>query len=62
MKDLTFQWSLTALSIIVVLAVAACATLGLLDVVVAIVIGLVAEIIGGGVLLYVWGRDYMSRH
>jgi len=60
-KDLTFQRSLTALTIVVVLAVAGCAGSGLLNVVVAMVAGLLVEIVGGGALLHFWGKDYMSR-
>jgi hypothetical protein len=63
MKDKTFEWSLTSLSIIALLWM----VLGsiflhwVLGIGWVIIIGLIVWIVGGGALLYVWGKDYMSR-
>ncbi|MBM3119121.1 MAG: hypothetical protein FJ006_06140 [Chloroflexi bacterium] len=63
MKDKVFEWSLTSLSIIALLWM----VLGsiflhwVLGIFWVIIIGLVVWIVGGGALLYVWGKDYMSR-
>ncbi len=61
MSDATFERSLTALTIVVVLAVIATIASGLFNIVWAIVVGLVIELVGGGALLYFWGKDYLSR-
>ena len=61
MSDATFERSLTALTIVVVLAVIAAIASGLFNIVWAIVVGLVIELVGGGALLYFWGKDYLSR-
>ena len=63
MKDKVFEWSLTSLSIIALLWM----VLGgiflhwVLGIGWVIIIGLIVWIVGGGALLYVWGKDYMSR-
>ncbi len=63
MKDKAFEWSLTSLSIIALLWM----VLGgiflnwILGIGWVIIIGLIVWIVGGGALLYVWGKDYMSR-
>ena len=63
MSDKVFEWSLTSLSIIALLWM----VLGsvflnwVLGIGWIIIIGLVVWIVGGGALLYVWGKDYMSR-
>lgn len=61
MSDEVFEWSLTALSIIVILWMLLGSTFGVLAVVWVIIIGLVFWIMGGGALLYFWGKNYMSR-
>jgi len=63
MSDKTFEWSLTSLSIIALLWM----VLGsiflhwVLGIFWVIIIGLVFLIVGGGALLYFWGKNYMSR-
>ena len=60
MSDKTFEWSLTALSILVVLWMVL-ASIFIFSAIWAIIIGLMVWIIGGGALLYYWGKSYMSR-
>jgi hypothetical protein len=66
MSDKTFEWSLTALFILcmlwivlgIVLKVLGYLWLGIFG---SIVTGLIVLIVGGGTLLYFWGKGYMSR-
>ena len=60
MSDKTFEISLTALSILMV-AWMVVASIFLFSAIWAIIIGLLVWIIGGGALLFYWGRSYMSR-
>jgi len=61
MSDKTFEWSLTALSIIAVLWMIVGSIFLVFGVFWSILIGLVVWIVGGGALLYFWGKDYMAR-
>jgi len=61
MNDKVFKWSLTLLSIIALLWMGLGSVFGILGVTWAIVTGLVVWVIGGGALLYFWGKNYMSR-
>lgn len=61
MTDKAFEWSLTSLSIIALLWMVLGSVFGVLSIAGVIIIGLVVWIVGGGALLYVWGKDYMSR-
>ncbi|MBM3166273.1 MAG: hypothetical protein FJZ83_02105 [Chloroflexi bacterium] len=61
MNDKTFEWSFTALSIIAVLWMIAGSIFTALGIFGSIILGLVVWIVGGGTLLYFWGKDYMSR-
>jgi hypothetical protein len=61
MNDRTFEWSLTALSVMAILWILLGAILNILSLAWIIIIGLVVWITGGGALLYFWGRNYMSR-
>lgn len=61
MSDKTFEWSLTALSLIALLWIVLGGTLGILSITWVIITGLVVWIMGGGTLLYFWGKNYMSR-
>ena len=61
MNDKTFEWSLTALSIIAVLWMVAGSIFTVLGIFGSIILGLVVWIVGGGTMLYFWGKDYMSR-
>lgn len=60
MSEKTFQWSLTALSILAVLWMVL-GSIFIFDAIWAITIGLLVWLIGGGALLYYWGKSYMSR-
>ena len=62
MSDRIFELSLTGLSVLALLWI----VLGSIFVIpslwgLAILIGFILWIIGGGVLLYFWGKDYMNR-
>jgi len=61
MSGKTFEWSLTALSIIALLWIVLGSIFGILNIVWVIIIGLVVWILGGGTLLHFWGKKYMSR-
>ena len=61
MSDKTFKWSLTSLSILAVPWMVIGNISWVLSVGWVIIIGLVVWIVGGGALLYYWGKDYMSR-
>ena len=60
MSDKTFERSLTTLSILVVLWIVL-GSIFVLNAVWAIIIGLLVLIVGGGILLHYWGKNYMSR-
>lgn len=62
MSDTTFERSLIALSVLVLIWI----VFGILflwwwSVAGVVIIGLIVEIIGGGALLYFWGKNYMAR-
>jgi hypothetical protein len=60
MSDQTFEWSLTYLSILA----GAWMLLGsifVLNAIWAIITGLIVWLVGGGILLYFWGKHYMNR-
>jgi hypothetical protein len=61
MGDKLFEWSLTALSIIAILWMLLGSIFGILGVAWVIIIGMLTWLIGGGALLYTWGKNYMSR-
>ncbi len=61
MNDKLFQWSLTILTAIALLWIVLGSVFGILDITWIIIIGLIAWVIGGGALLYLWGKNYMSR-
>ncbi|MBM3148764.1 MAG: hypothetical protein FJ008_05100 [Chloroflexi bacterium] len=61
MNDKTFEWSFTALSIIAVLWMIVGSIFTVLGILWSIILGLVVWIVGGGALLYFWGKDYISR-
>ena len=60
MSDKIFESSLIALSILVVLGTIL-ASIFVFRAVWAIIIGLIALVLGGVALLYYWGKSYMSR-
>jgi hypothetical protein len=60
MSDKKFELSFIALSILVV-AWMVVASIFIFSAIWAIIIGLLVWIIGGGALLYYWGKGYMSR-
>ena len=61
MNDKTLQISLTALSIVCLLWIILGSIFYIFPVVWCIIIGLVVWVVGGGALLKVWGKNYMSR-
>jgi len=61
MSDKTFERSLTALSILAILWMVLGSVFGVLSIAGVIIIGLVVWIVGGGALLWKWGKDYMAR-
>lgn len=61
MSDKTFEWSLTALSILAILWMVLGSIFGVMGTAWVIIIGLVLWIVGGGALLHYWGKNYMSR-
>ncbi len=60
MSDKNFEWSLTALSILAILWMVL-GSVFVFNVILAIIIGLIVWVVGGGTLLYYWGKNYMSR-
>ncbi|MEW6142364.1 MAG: hypothetical protein AB1597_04305 [Chloroflexota bacterium] len=61
MNDSTLQWSLTAATIVIALLVIAAIASGWLWPLWAILAGIVIEAAVAVPLLYLWGKDYMSR-
>jgi hypothetical protein len=72
MTDKSFELSLSSLAAIVLLCVATGIALGLAGIswiavetpwliFLTVAIGLVVLIVGGGTLLYFWGKNYMAR-
>ncbi|MGB8707991.1 MAG: hypothetical protein WCD72_08640 [Dehalococcoidia bacterium] len=61
MSEKVFERSLAALSIVALLWMLLGGIFGILSIAWVIIIGLVAWIVGGGALLYFWGKNYMSR-
>lgn len=61
MSEKVFDRSLTALSIVALLWMLLGGIFGILSIAWVIIIGLVVWIVGGGALLYFWGKNYMSR-
>ena len=61
MSDNTFEFSLITLSLVALLWIVFGSIFGLLNITWIIIIGFIAWIIGGGILLYFWGKNYMSR-
>ena len=66
MRDKTFEWSLTALFILCMLWIVSGIVLEVLGYLWlgigwSIITGLLMLIVGGGALLYFWGKSYMSR-
>lgn len=61
MSDKTFQWSIIALAALVVLWMVLGIVFGIMNWGLVMLLGLIVEIVGGGVLLRYWGRSYMAR-
>jgi hypothetical protein len=60
MSDRTFEWTLTAFSILTILWMVL-GSIFLLEPAAAIIIGFIVWIAGGGALLYYWGKAYMNK-
>ena len=61
MSDTTFERSLLALTILMIIWLVAGIILGLLPVAWVIISAIVIEIVAGGFLVHYWGKDYMNR-
>ncbi len=72
MSDKTFEMSLSSLAVLVAVWIMAGITLASIGIHPAhmdaslliflnLLTGLIVLIVGGGILLYFWGKDYMSR-
>jgi hypothetical protein len=61
MGDKAFKYSLIALTSLVVMWIVLGLIMGSLSAVLLIIIGLIVEVVGGSILLYFWGKSYMSR-
>ncbi len=61
MSDKTFEWSLTSLTILAILWMVLGSIFLVPGIGWVITTGLFVWIVGGGALLYFWGKDYMSR-
>ncbi len=61
MSNKTFEWSVIGLTALVVLWIVLGIVFGIMGWGWAVVVGLVVEIVGGGVMLNYWGKSYMSR-
>ena len=60
MNDKNFELSLTTLSILAIFWMIL-GSIFILNVIWAIIIGLIVWIVCGGVLLHYWGKKYMSK-
>jgi hypothetical protein len=60
MSDKIFEWSLTALSILAGVWMIL-GSIFVFNAIWAIITGLIVWLVSGGILLYFWGRHYMSR-
>jgi 5-bromo-4-chloroindolyl phosphate hydrolysis protein len=61
MSENLFKRSLIALSMVAIMWMLLGGIFGILDLAWVIIFGLVVWIGGGGALLYLWGKNYMSR-
>jgi hypothetical protein len=66
MSDSIFRWSLTIFTGVTFVWILGCVAISILglpsfDLVWEMLIALILLIIGGGTLLYFWGKSYMSR-
>jgi hypothetical protein len=60
MNDKVFEWSLITLSSIVLFWIIL-GSIFIINVAWAVVSGLIVWLIGGGLLLHYWGKNYMGR-
>ena len=61
MSDRIFQISLTAVTALVVAWIVLGLVFRLLSPFMVVLIGVVVEVVAGGILLHYWGKKYMSR-
>lgn len=61
MSEKVFERSLIALSVVALLWMLLGGIFNILGIAWVIIIALVVWILGGGTLLYFWGKNYMSR-
>jgi hypothetical protein len=61
MSDKAFQRSLTGLTFLVLAWIIGGSVAGLLSWIWCLIIGIVVEVVIGGVLLHYWGKAYLAR-
>ena len=61
MSEKIFERSLIALSVVALLWMLLGGLFNILGIAWVIIIALMVWILGGGILLYFWGKNYMSR-
>jgi hypothetical protein len=61
MSDKTFEWSLTAVTILVVAWIIVGIIQSIMHPAWVVILGIVLELGIGGTLLHFWGKDYMER-
>jgi len=61
MTDAAFKYSSIALTCLVVVWLILGIIMGTLSASGSLIIGLVVKVVGGSILLYYWGKSYMSR-
>ena len=61
MNDKVFERSLSGLTALVLLWIILGIVFGVIGWGWVVIIGLVVEIVGGGLLLHYWGKSYMAR-
>ena len=61
MSDKTFEWSLTGLTILVIVWIVLGIVSHILPTAAVVIIGIIIEIGLGGYMLHRWGKNYMER-
>lgn len=61
MGDKAFEWSLTAITILVLVWIGTGIGLLFLPILFVTFCAIVVEVLAGIVLIYFWGKDYMGR-
>jgi hypothetical protein len=61
LSDRLFEFSLTALTVLVVLWIGLGIWWGIMEWLPVVLIGIAVEIVGSGFLLHRWGKSYMEK-